>query len=140
MIKYPRTFHFPWSNTHSDDKLLDNCDHFLGKEIIATVKMDGECTTMYRNHIHARSLDSGHHESRSFVKALHGSICNDIQDNYRICGENLWAKHSIHYKHLHAYFQVFSIWMNNMALSWDDTIEWCELLGLSTVPVLYRGI
>jgi hypothetical protein len=24
-------------------------------------------------------------------------------------------------------------------LSWDDTWEWCKLLGLKTVPVMYRG-
>lgn len=27
-----------------------------------------------------------------------------------------------------------------MCLSWTDTLEWVELLGLETVPVLYRGI
>ena len=26
-----------------------------------------------------------------------------------------------------------------MCLSWDDTVEWCKLIGLETVPVLYRG-
>jgi hypothetical protein len=35
---------------------------------------------------------------------------------------------------------VFSIWNEQNALSWDETVEWAELLGLFTVPVLWRGI
>lgn len=36
---------------------------------------------------------------------------------------------------------VFSIWNErNVCLSWDETLEWCELLGLSTVPVIYKGV
>jgi hypothetical protein len=27
-----------------------------------------------------------------------------------------------------------------MCLSWDDTVEWCRLIGLEPVPVLYRGM
>lgn len=62
-----------------------------------------------------------------------------LEDEDRICGENMYAKHTIHYKNLKTYFYVFSIWRNNVALSWDDTVEMCQLLGLTTVPVLYRG-
>lgn len=25
-------------------------------------------------------------------------------------------------------------------LSWDDTVQWCELMGLHHVPVLYDGV
>jgi len=35
--KYPRTFHLPWSEgATSDDKTLDNVDHFEGKRVIIT--------------------------------------------------------------------------------------------------------
>lgn len=35
---------------------------------------------------------------------------------------------------------VFNIWNeHNVCLSWDETEEWAALLGLVTVPVLYRG-
>lgn len=102
--------------------------------------MDGENTTMYSDHIHARSLDSGHHESRSYVKQLHAAIKADIPEGWRICGENMYAKHSIHYTDLESYFMVFSIWdANNMCLSWEDTVIFTEILGLTTVPVLARG-
>lgn len=60
---------------------------------------------------------------------------------WRLCGENLYAKHSIHYKRLPAHFLVFSIWNEkNECLSWDETVEWVELLGLKTVPMLCREI
>jgi hypothetical protein len=104
---------------------------------MATIKMDGENTTMMRDVIHARSLDSRDHESRHWVKTLWSQIKGDIPENWRICGENLYAKHSIYYENLINYFQVFSIWdENDICLDWRSTIEWCELLNLSTVEVI----
>lgn len=41
--KWPRTFHCPWSpGTHSDDRLLADCDHLVGMEVSVQIKMDGE--------------------------------------------------------------------------------------------------
>jgi len=141
LVKYPRTPHLPWSQgATTDDITLKRVYAFEGKEVVVTEKMDGENTTMYRDHIHARSLDSAHHPSRAWVKTLHGSICQDIPEGWRVCGENLYAEHSISYRNLPSYFLVFSIWTDkNECLSWQETEEWSALLGLSTVPVLYRG-
>lgn len=141
-IKYPRTYHLPWSRGRTDDdKVLKSVDHFIGKEIVVTEKIDGENTSLYRNCIHARSVDSKDHESRHWVKQLHASIKYLIPEEWRLCGENAYALHSIKYKELPSYFLLFSTWNNkNICLSWDDTIQWAKLLGLETVPVLYRGI
>jgi hypothetical protein len=58
-----------------------------------------------------------------------------------VCGENLFAKHSIHYSTLPTYFMGFSIWNEqNVCLSWDETIEWFTLMGITSVPVLYDGL
>ncbi|WP_312116529.1 RNA ligase family protein [Brevibacillus reuszeri] len=140
--KYPRTFHLPWSRSRTDDdKILRTVTHFEGKEVVVTEKLDGENTTLYRDYIHARSIDSKDHESRHWVKMLHGMISFHIPDGWRICGENVFAKHSIYYETLTSYFYVFSIWNeNNECLSWDETNEWATLLGLEVAPVLYRGI
>jgi hypothetical protein len=120
---------------------LSDISCFQDHEIVVTEKMDGENTSMYRDAIHARSLDSANHPSRSWVRGLHGQIRNDIPEGWRVCGENLYAKHSIGYEQLPSYFMVFSIWTDmNDCLSWDDTQEWASLLGLDTVPVLYRGL
>ena len=140
--KYARTYHFPWSlGTTSDDRILKSVEHFNGKEVVISEKLDGENTSCYRDHIHARSLDSGHHPSRTYVKTLHGHIQYDIPKDFRICGENLQACHSIFYRNLEAYFYVFGIYNDqNICLSWDETVEYANLLGLKTVPVLYRGL
>ncbi len=139
--KYPRTYHYPWSlGTTSDDRILSDVDHFIGKEIIISEKLDGENTSMYSDHIHARSLDSQHHPSRTWIKSLHGEICHNIPKNWRICGENVYAKHSIFYSNLEAHFYVFGIYDdNNICLSWDETVDYSKILGLHTIPILYRG-
>ncbi len=63
-----------------------------------------------------------------------------IPEGWRICGENVYACHSIHYIALTSYFYVFSIWNEkNECLSWDATVAWCKKLGLAHVPLLYRG-
>jgi len=141
LMKYPRTMHLPWSpGATEDDVRLIDVTNFVGKEVVVTEKMDGENTTMYSDHIHARSLDSAHHPSRTWVKSLHAGVSMDIPKGWRVCGENLFARHSIGYDSLPSYFMVFSIWnTDNEALSWDETLEWCELLGLVPVPVLFRG-
>ncbi len=140
--KYPRSFHLPWSlGATSDDKVLASVEHFTGQEVVVTAKMDGENTSLYRDGIHARSLDGAHHESQAWVRSLQGRIGHEIPENWRVCGENLFARHSIAYQGLPSYFQVFSIWNErNEALSWDETTEWAELFGLVAVPVLWRGI
>lgn len=139
--KYPRTYHFPYSpGRTSDDKVLPTVDHFVGQQIVVTEKMDGECTSLYPDYLHARSIDGRHHPSRNWVKALHGRICHNIPTGMRICGENLYATHSIHYTNLPSYFMAFSIWNeHNICLDWDSTVEICQNIGLVTVPVLWRG-
>ena len=140
--KYPKTFHFEFSpGVMNDDRTTFDLSSFEGEEVIATEKMDGENTSMLRDSIYARSMDSNNHPSRNWVKGLWGSIRYDIPENWRICGENVYAKHSVGYDDLDTYFYVFSIWNeDNVCLSWDDTVEWCNLLGLKHVKVLYRGV
>lgn len=141
-VKYPRTYHLPWSpGKTSDDRTVDDPEElFDGVEVVVTEKMDGECTTMYSDYLHARGIDYAPHRSRDYVKALHGRIASDIPDGWRICGENLYGVHSIAYEALPAYLLVFSIWnARNDCLPWDETVYWAQLLGLETVPVLYRG-
>jgi hypothetical protein len=139
-IKYPRTHHLPWSPGRTkDDREIPSLNGLIGEEVVVTEKMDGENTTMYNDHIHARTIDSGNHPSRHRVKRLWASISYDIPENYRICGENLYAKHSIAYENLPGWFLVFATWRDLECLSWDETVEWASLLNLPTVPILYRG-
>ncbi len=140
--KYPSTQYHPLTpGRDPNDKVLDTTKHFENKRVIITEKMDGESASLYRDFYHARSLDSRHHASRDWIKKYWGEIRFDIPEGWRICGENLFAKHSIAYEGLSSYFYGFSIWSDaNISLDWDSTIDWFELLGIPSVPVLYDGI
>ena len=97
--------------------------------------------TMYKDHIHARSIDSRGGIDRDWVKNFWSKIAHDIPNGWRICGENLWAKHSILYENLTSYFYGFSIWDDkNICQSWDDTIEYFGILGIQPVEVIYDDI
>ena len=102
--------------------------------------MDGENTTIYRDGVHARSIDSQGHPSRDWVRMFQGQIGHLIPESMRLCGENLYARHSIAYHDLSSYFLLFSIWEGDCCLSWDEIEEWAALLELTLVPILYRGV
>ncbi len=112
-IKYPCTPHLPWSlGSSSDDTYLFDTSHFEGGQVVVTEKMDGENTILYRDGLHARSVDSRHHVSRDWVKQLHGGLAHEIPSGWRVCGENGYARHFVSYEALESYCSVFSIWMN----------------------------
>jgi len=140
--KYPKTFHLPWTKTVTkDDKILKSVKHFEGKRVVVTIKMDGENNTLYRDYFHARSLDSNNHPSRNWVKRFHSEFSFEIPEGWRICGEDLFATHSISYDNLCSYFYGFSIWNEkNFCLSWEETLEWFDLFKIIPVEVLYDGI
>lgn len=140
-VKYPRTYHLPWSEgVSSDDRVIANPSRFLtNTEIVVTEKMDGENTTMYNDYIHARSVDGRAGPGQDYVRALHGLIGYQIPEGWRICGENLHVKHAISYSSLSEFFMIFSVWERMNCMSWDDTQTIAEMLELPTVPVLFRG-
>lgn len=140
--KYPKTHHLPWSRGVSrDDKMLAKAEQFLRRRIIVSEKVDGECSSLYTDHIHARSVNSGYHPSRTWLKGFWSSIRLQIPTGWRICGETLFAKHSIHYTSLPTFFLGYSVWNeDNICLSWDETILWFEELGIEPVPIIFDGV
>lgn len=139
-VKQQRTFHMPWSEgIHDDDKALRNMSSYEGREVVLTLKMDGENTAMYHDYIHARSIDGRSHPSRDWVKQFHSTIAYQIPETFRIYGENLYAEHSIKYTDLPTYFMGFHVWDRLTCLQYDETLEYFELLGITPVPELYRG-
>jgi len=141
MYKYPRTYHLKWSqNITSDDKILKNSTVFNGIKVVVSEKMDGENTTLSNEYCHARSVDSRFHFSQSWIRSFHGKIAYKIPKNIRICGENLYAKHSIFYNNLQSYFLGFSVWEKDYCLDWDTSVEIFNSLNIKYVPILYIGI
>lgn len=139
--KYPKIPHLPNSpGISEDDIILDVYDNFKGKKVIISEKMDGENTNFYKDHYHARSIDSRHHPSRSMVKSFWGGIRYNIPKGWRIIGENLYATHSIHYTDLDSYFYGFSIWDNkNFCIGWDKTLKFFDNIGIRGVTGFYAG-
>ena len=142
LFKYPRTQHFSFSEgATNDDKIIENDHIFDGMTVVITTKMDGENTTIYSNgKFHARSLDSKHRAYHSWLLGYIPRFSYRIPEGYRLCGEYLYARHSIAYEDLPDYFMVFSIWdENNDCLSWQTTKDLCNDIGVITVPELYVG-
>jgi len=143
--KYPRTRHLPFSpGATSDDKFISDFSGFKGKKVVITEKMDGENTTCYPDGTcHARSRDSGYHESRTWINrfATIGLEMKNVSSkvNWRLCGENMFAEHSIHYTDLLSYFYMFGVWENDLCLDWNFTKYIADKLGIILAPVLYEG-
>jgi hypothetical protein len=124
-----------------DDRKLKTLAHFQGEEVVITLKRDGENTSLYTDGFHAKSIDSRHHPSRDWLANWHARFAHDIPSGWRICGENMYARHSLGYTDLASYFEGFSVWdETNTALDWDVTLEMFELLSIVPVPVKWRGI
>ncbi|HEX5567042.1 MAG TPA: RNA ligase family protein [Streptomyces sp.] len=141
-VPYPRTPHLPWSPGASpDDVRAGDLSGLRGTEVVVTEKLDGENTTLYRDGLHARSPDSAHHPSRAWVKGLQGRIGAAIPPGWRVCGENLHARHSIAYRGLESWFYGFSVWDGgDRCLDWDRTVRFLRRLGVPVPRVLWRGI
>lgn len=141
-VKYARTWHLPYSpGTTRDDRVHPDTSMFDGRRVVVTLKYDGECTSMYPTGIHARSTSYDPHPSRNRVRALQAKVGPDLPKGWRVCGENVFAKHSIHYQDLPDYFLMFSIWDDaNTCWSWIQTQVWAGLLDLCLVPTIYEGV
>jgi hypothetical protein len=128
----------------SDDKVLKTTDCFLNKEIVVLEKLDGENTTAYNNHFHARSIDSKHNFTRDWFAKMHSVLRHDIPTNMRFVFENMFAEHSIRYENLNSYAYLLSIWEDrdngDYCLSYDATREYAEILDLCMPTELYRGV
>lgn len=117
-----------------DIEVEDNHNFFANEILVHN-------SSLYKDYFHARSLDGNNHWTQNWLKRFHAGFSFDIPQGWRICGENLFALHSIGYENLDTYFFCFSIWTDkNVCLSVDETLEYCDLFGIQYVPILYRGI
>lgn len=139
-VKFPKTWHVPWSIGSSDDKTLKDDSHMQGMHVVATLKLDGENTTLANTYMHARSLEHPNHPSQSWVKQLWGNMAYKIPDGYRYHGENVYAKHTIAYDSLKTYFYLFGVSVDNIYVSWTMTKILAKINELEVVPVIYEGV
>ena len=126
-----------------DDKQLESDEIFIGKDVVVTIKMDGENSTVYKSgFLHARSIDGNKNPWQDWLKRYVRQWSYMIPDGWRVCGENLYPRHSIEYtfpdeKH---YFQAFGVYdSQNVCKAWKDVKWLAEQLGIMTVPEIYAG-
>lgn len=148
-MKYPRTYHVPFSPgaTKDDKKLKDGWfEYYRGKQIILTEKLDGENSCLCQKGVFARSHAT---ETRSPWSinlwgndGLYWKVKGVIDDDLYIFGENLYGEHSIHYNKLKDYFHIFACYneTRDKWWSWDDVRFVSKVMEVPTVPVLWRGI
>jgi len=138
--KYPRTCHLPDSpGAGAGDRVQPDLS-WLDGELVVTEKLDGGNLTFTRDAMYARSTDGGTNPWDRPAKALWAMTAYRIPDDWRVCGESMWARRSIAYSDLPGVFIVFGIWdETDTLLGWDDTVDWARRLELPVAPVLYRG-
>lgn len=150
--KYPRTYHFPWSpGATSDDKKLDiqwfKNNNWAGSEIVITEKLDGENSCLTHTDVYSRSHTTPTRSPWSLnLWTKQGGLIWKTSDkigvNELVYGENLYGEHSIHYDKLSDYFFIFAVRLieeYDYWYSWDDVEFMSHILGVPTVPVLWRG-
>lgn len=139
--KYPKTMHFDFSESlQNDDRKLESLDGFIGNSVVVTEKLDGENATIYKDYYHPRSVTDDGHSSRNWLKGFIPSFQYMIPEGWRVCGESMYAEHSIRYENLDTFFYAFSIWdSDNYCLDWEEFQRWCLTLNIKHVPVLYVG-
>lgn len=146
-MKYPRTYHLPYSPgaTKDDKKLQDDWfEYYRGKEIVITEKLDGENIHMNQKDCYARSDGAPTRSpwSRNIWdphEGLYWRIKTLIGSNETLFGENLYGEHSIHYDKLPSYFHLFAVSTESVWESWKSVKLFGAILGVKTVPELWRG-
>ncbi len=147
-MKYPRTYHLPYSPgaTKDDKKLQDDWfKYFQGKEIVITEKLDGENVHMNQKDCYARSDGAPTRSpwSRNIWDpqfGLYWKIQKYIGENETIFGENLYGEHSIIYERLTKYFHLFAVNDGKLWYSWDSVKMFATIMGIPHVPELWRGV
>lgn len=148
-VKYPRTWHLPWSrDVSADDRLVRDLSGFVGAECVALEKLDGgnvtglnpACLDPGEPAVHARSTDSGDPPGMEVPRAVWACCGHDLPRDWRVVMENLSVRLSIPYEGLDALVVATSVWdETNAMLPYDETVEWATLLGLPTPRLLWRG-
>lgn len=145
-LKYPRSLHVPFSpGAGSDDKIMneEQFEKFLNTEIVITEKLDGSNICLTRDSVFSRS-HSGPATHKSFdpLKKMHAYLRHDIPEGISIFGEWCYALHSIEYRMLQNYLNIFGVRNDKTGewTDWDEVELWAEELGVVTVPVILRGV
>lgn len=165
-IKYPSTRHMMplyWESsrgtaeerTGRDDTGMTSVESFLDIPIVVTIKLDGSNTMLVSDEeepVRARNGRDAEHYSFDHLKKEYWdrNVYENLPDHLQVFGENVYAKHSIHYgcdgccdernrgPPLNDIFMVYGVYDTrfNLWLSWEETKAVAEAIGFPTVPVV----
>jgi len=141
-MKYPRTYHLPFSPGAPEDKIIKDINTLLNVPVIITEKLDGSNVSIMSDKCFARShANPPKHASFDMFKAFHAQVKHLIPLQVQLFGEWLYAKHSIEYENLPGYFLLFGVRNINtqMWTSWSSVEKIAEIIGVYTVPVISRN-
>jgi len=143
-VKYPSTSYFAFSpnlQQARETNPIININNLLGYPLIFTIKMDGSNISMSYERVVARNGKDARHRSFDYVKSIQAQKGSKIPKDVQVFGEWLYAKHSIHYKDLKSYFQIFAVYNKekHIFLGWADVERMARTLGEPTVPVLHTA-
>lgn len=141
--------------TGRDDTGLSSVESFMGIPLVATLKMDGSNAMLVADAdepVRARNGRDATHESFDQLKQAYWDrgVYDNLPDHLQVFGENMYAKHSIHYgcegcceernqgPPVSDIFLVFGVYDTryNLWLSWWETEQVAEDIGFPTVPVV----
>lgn len=137
--KYGRTYHFPFSpGTTSDDRFNHTYWEDIQKKetLVHTEKLDGENNCLNQFGVFARShIAPTTSPWTSQLQERWQLMKNDLGD-IELFGENLYAVHSIEYKHIEEYYFIFAVRQLDKWLSWEEVKFYAAMFDFPTVPEL----
>lgn len=141
-MKYPRTYHLPWSpGASADDKIAKDISPLIGSYVIITEKLDGENNCLVKNGTYARShSDFTKNPWAIKSKEIQQRISHLLSDNEQVFGENMYAIHSLEYTKLTSPFYMFGFYDSNTWSSWYDLEGIASILEIPLVPKLFEGV
>lgn len=140
--KYPRTFHWPWSQqVHSDDSYHQNPEFFVGRKVVITEKLDGGNTALNAGNVYARS--TGQEATQGWfahAKKYHAWKTTNMDPSLTFYGEDLAALHSIKYQvPMDQTYKVFALREGDEFLPWYSVVTAAAGRNLEVVPSIFHG-
>lgn len=121
-----------------DITVEDNHNFFANNILVHNCALKGSEGVMARSHGQETSCSSF-----NYIKNVHyyPNMQDIIDQNLIVCGENLFAIHSIEYSNLQDFFYVYHIvdGNSNTFIDYDDMVQWATTHNMLVVPEVYRG-
>lgn len=141
--KYPSTPHWPWSEkVHRNDSYHINPEHFVGKEVVITEKIDGGNTCLWDGQAYARSTSTPSAAGWFAMVKKHHAWKTAGEKTFFFYGEDIYGVHSIEYDAIpeDETFRVFAVrGYDDYFLNWDAVVGLSDKYNLPVAPVSFRG-